>query len=87
MTYAIQIKKNAQRSLARIPRNYQENIIAAIRNLSNDPFPQGCKKLSGREVWRIRIGSYRILYEMDGNELLIIVVNIDHRREVYKQKS
>ena len=50
-------------------------------------FRKGAKNCLGGEAWRIRIGSYRILYEIHESELLIMVVNIDHRKEVYKQKS
>ncbi len=87
MIYEIKIKKSAQKSLAKIRRDYQENIINTIRGLSNNPRPEGCKKLSGRDAWRIRIGQYRTIYEIYDSELLIMVVKIGHRREVYKQKS
>lgn len=84
MIYEIKIKKSAQKSLARIPHKYQENIISSIRSLSNDPRPEGCKKLSGRDAWRIRISQYRVLYEIHNTELQIMVVKIGHRGEVYR---
>jgi len=84
VNYEIRIKRSAQKSLAKIPYKFQENIIIAIRNLSNNAQPKGCKKLSGRDAWRIRIGQYRVLYEIHNNELLIMVVNIGHRKNVYK---
>ncbi|MES9856039.1 MAG: type II toxin-antitoxin system RelE/ParE family toxin [Sedimenticola sp.] len=87
MIYEIKIKRSAQKSLAKIPLNCQDNIIGSIRRLSNEPRPEGCKKLSGRDAWRIRIGQYRVLYEIHNTELQIMVVKIGHRGEVYKQKS
>ena len=84
MTYEIRIKRSAQKSLAKIPSKFRENIIVAIRSLSNNAQPKGCKKLSGRNAWRIRIGQYRVLYEIHNDELLIMVVSIGHRKNVYK---
>jgi len=87
VNYAIKIKKNAQKSLAKISHPYQTKIIESIRNLSTEPRPSGCKKLVGRDAWRIRIGDYRVIYEITDNELVILIVYIGHRREVYKRKS
>ncbi|RKX82947.1 MAG: type II toxin-antitoxin system RelE/ParE family toxin [Spirochaetes bacterium] len=70
--------------LSKINRQEQERIIAAINSLTNTPRPAGCKKLSGRPAWRIRIGSYRVIYEIQDNKLIVTVVHIGHRREVYR---
>jgi mRNA interferase RelE/StbE len=87
VSYAIKIKKSAQKSLAKISQPYQSNIIESIRDLSNQPRPPGCKKLSGRDAWRIRVGDYRVIYEITDFELVILIVHIGHRSEVYKTKS
>ena len=87
MSYVINIKKSAQRSLAKISQPHQTNIIATIRNLSDQPRPPGCKKLSARDAWRIRVGNYRIIYEIKDRELVILIILIGHRSEVYKTKS
>ena len=87
MSYVIKIKKSAQKSLAKISQPHQRNIIESIRNLSNQPRPHGCKKLSGRDAWRIRVGDYRVISEITDFELVILIVHIGHRSEVYKTKS
>lgn len=83
MTYTVDILRSAQKHLAQISRQDQARIIAAIRDLADAPRPPGCKKLSGRPAWRIRIGVYRVIYEIDDDRLLVLVVAVGHRREVY----
>ena len=84
MNYAILITRKAQKALSEIPINYQDKLIETIYALANNPYPHGCKKLSGREAWRIRIGNYRVIYEINESALSIVVVNIGHRKDVYK---
>jgi mRNA interferase RelE/StbE len=84
MTYSVLIRKSAQKNLSRLDSSMQRKIIEVIRNLADNPRPSGTKKLAGRDAWRIRIGDYRIIYEIHDNELIILVVVIGHRREVYK---
>ena len=62
MRYAVEILRTAQKQLSRLDRQAQSRIIDSIRQLGADPRPSGCKKLSGRSGWRIRIGDYRVLY-------------------------
>ena len=66
MTHKIEILRSAQKQLSKIERKDQSRIIKAIRELAEEPRPQGSKKLSGRPAWRIRIGSYRVIYSADG---------------------
>jgi mRNA interferase RelE/StbE len=61
MTYAVEILRTAQRQFAKIDRQAQGHIIDSIRALATDPRPSGCKKLSGRPAWRIRVGDYRVI--------------------------
>ena len=84
MRYAVDILRSAQKQLGKINRQDQPRIISAIQALSDTPRPQGCQKLSGRPAWRIRVGSYRIIYEIHDDKLLVLVVTIGHRREVYR---
>ncbi len=84
MTYTINILRRAQRKLSKIDLRSQTRIIEAIRSLSTTPRPSGCKKLSGRPAWRIRIGSYRVIYEIQENLLLILIVEIGDRKDVYR---
>ncbi|MCP5443271.1 MAG: type II toxin-antitoxin system RelE/ParE family toxin [Chromatiaceae bacterium] len=84
MTYALLIERRAQRSLSRIAVQDRERISDAIRRLAEEPRPHGVKKLSGRDAWRIRVGDYRILYEIHDERLLILVIDVGHRREIYR---
>ena len=84
MTYALLIERRAQRSLSRIAVQDRERISDAIRRLAEEPRPHGVKKLSGRDAWRIRVGDYRILYEIQDERLFILVIDVGHRREIYR---
>ena len=84
MTYTIEILRSAQKQLSKIERREQSRIIEAVQKLTETPRPPGCKKLSGRPAWRIRVGSYRVIYEVQDESLLILVIDIGHRREIYR---
>jgi len=84
VTYTVEILRSAQKQLARIEPKDQARIISAIRELAATPRPSGSKKLSGRPAWRIRIGVYRVIYEIHDERLVILVVALGHRREVYR---
>ena len=84
MRYTVEILRSAQKQLSRINIEDQDRIISSIRALGDDPRPSGCKKLSGRSGWRIRVGDYRVLYEIHDDHLVILVVAIGHRGEVYR---
>jgi len=84
VSYAIEILRVAQKQLAKIDRAQQPRIIDAIRQLAADPRPAGCKKLSGRPAWRIRIGPSRVIYEIQDARLLLLVVAIGDRKRVYR---
>jgi mRNA interferase RelE/StbE len=84
LVYKIEIRKQATRELARIARKDGKKIVAAIDDLADDPRPAGCKKLGNREGWRIRVGEYRIIYSIEDEKLMILVVRTGHRRDVYR---
>ena len=84
MSYSIGILRRAQKELAQLPKHEYERIKEAIKNLSQEPRPAGCKKLSGREGWRIRAGDYRVIYEIDDSQQSLTIQHIGHRRDVYK---
>ena len=84
MTYSISILRSAQKSLGSLPAAIQDRIIAAIRRLAAAPRPPGVKKLTGRPAWRIRVGDYRVIYEIDDTDLTILIVDVGHRREIYR---
>lgn len=81
--YRIVIKKSAAKEIERIEKKDRIRIIERIRSLAEDPHPVGSKKLSGQEKYRIRQGNYRILYQVIDDELIIHVVKVGHRRDIY----
>lgn len=84
MNYAVEILRPALKQLAKIDRKDQKRILGAIRSLALDPRPPDCKPLTGRPAWRIRIGSYRVIYEIHDAEIQILVIAIGHRKNVYE---
>ena len=84
MSYRIQIERKALKALEAIPAQDRERIRAAIRALMQEPRPAGCKKLRESVNWRIRVGSYRVVYRIEEGQLLVLVIKIGHRRDVYR---
>ena len=85
MAYAIDFVPSAKRELQKLPREVQLKLNQRIDSLSLDPRPRGSKKLKGGdELWRIRMGDYRVVYEVRDKVLLVLVVRVSHRREVYR---
>ena len=82
-SFRIVIKKSAAKEIERIEKKDRIRLIEKIRSLSSDPRPFGSKKLSGQEKYRIRQGNYRILYQVLDDELIINVVKVGHRRDIY----
>lgn len=83
--YRVLIKPSAVKELEAIPTKKDRRRIAArIGRLSEDPRPPGCEKLSAQERYRIRQGSYRIVYSIDDAERDVLVVKVSHRRDVYR---
>ncbi len=85
MTYRVFILRRAQKELAKLPLNSYKRAKEVIRNLSENPRPRGCKKLTGREGWRIRFGDYRVVYEIDDETQTVTIFHIGHRRDIYKR--
>ncbi|QNJ57934.1 RelE-like toxin [Gordonia phage Hitter] len=83
--YGLRITTSAAKALMKLPRVEQKRIRSAIDALTADPRPHGVTKLSGStDSYRIRIGNYRVVYTIDDGELVIVVVRIAHRKEVYR---
>jgi mRNA interferase RelE/StbE len=83
--YKVVVGKSVLKFLKNIPVNYRNSISNHISNLSNNPRPFGCIKLSGSEnSYRIRVGIYRIIYSIEDDILTVEVVKVDHRSSVYK---
>ncbi len=82
MSYEIQIRRRVQKALARLPQKEYERVRDAIRALAEDPRPAGCIKLTGREGWRIRVGRYRVIYQIEDVVRVVTVLDVGHRRDV-----
>lgn len=83
MVYNIVLSKQAQKSLDKIPDNIANPILNAIEALGQDPRPHGFKKLKGRVGFRIRVGNYRIIYDIYDTELVIDIIALGHRKDIY----
>jgi len=84
MTYTVFILRRAQKELSDLPGQDYPRVRDAIKGLAQNPRPAGCVKLTGREGWRIRVGDYRVLYDIDDPQRRVTVVHIGHRRDVYR---
>ena len=82
--YRIEVKKSAVKELSRIPKKNLVKIIKHINSLGDNPRPKGSKKLSREEKYRIRCGTYRILYLIKDDVLVIYVIKVAHRKDVYR---
>lgn len=81
--YKVRIERKAQKKLSKIPEPYYSNLKTAILELGENPRPQGYIKLKGREGYRIRVANYRIIYEIQDNVLLVDVIDLGHRKDIY----
>lgn len=84
MAYRIAIKNSAIKSLAKIPEPYFSALKTAIYALAKDARPVGCKKLKGRDSYRIRVPDYRVIYEIADQVLSIEVIAVGHRKDIYE---
>lgn len=83
MRYRVVLPKSVQKQLDRLPDEIARRILARLTELESNPRPPDVKKLKGRNAWRIRVGDYRVIYEIHDRELHILVITVGHRREVY----
>ena len=83
-SYRLVFKKSVAKDLRAIPKRDVARILRDVHGLAEDPRPAGCEKLSGQERYRIRQGRYRIVYEIGDSELVVVVVRVGHRRDVYR---
>ncbi len=83
--YEVLIKPSAARELENLPRKKdRQRMVRRIRLLADDPRPPGCRKLSGLELYRLRQGNYRIVYEIRDSSLVVCVIKVGDRKHVYR---
>jgi len=84
MRFQVILPKSVQKEFNRLPDDMASRVLARLAGLETNPRPQDVKKLKGRDAWRIRVGDYRVIYEVHDRVLQIIVIRIGHRREIYR---
>ena len=85
--YRIEVSATAEKQIRKLNKADQIRVLRAIQNLAKEPRPPGTRRLRGYEdVYRIRVGTYRILYSIESGRLLIIVLKVGHRRDVYRER-
>lgn len=85
LTYKVRIQKKVEKEIAKIPKKQRDKVIQAIKFLGKNPHPVGSSKLTNRDGWRIRVANYRIIYSVRDEELLVLVVKVGHRKDVYRK--
>ena len=87
VAYRVELSNRAKRDVATLSPQVQTRILKALRTLEANPRPLGVEKLKGEDdAYRLRVGDYRILYEVHDEVLLVLVVKVGHRREVYRKR-
>jgi mRNA interferase RelE/StbE len=84
MAYAVEVARKVQKQASRLPVDVQSRVDVAIRGLGQDPRPPGCRRLSGQDEWRIRVGDYRIVYEIHDDSERVLVLEIWHHQRGYR---
>jgi len=82
--FELRIKRSAAKEIARLPVADVRRVLQRLRALQDDPRPPGAVRLTGRETWRVRQGDYRILYDILDHVLIVEIIQVGHRREVYR---
>lgn len=84
-SYRIEVSSTAEKQLKKIPAHEQKRVLDAILGLAAEPFPLGTRKLSGHDdVFRIRVGNYRIIYSVESQRVVIVVLKVGHRKDMYR---
>lgn len=86
MAYEVWLSSSVERDLKRLEAQYFNRIIKPIKSLAKDPKPSGCRKITGtKNDYRIRVGEFRIIYEIDDKEKAVRVMRVRHRKEAYRK--
>ena len=83
--YSLDFSRTAKKQLLSQPRDAQVRLLRAINQLTYEPRPRGCRKLHGSmDTFRIRVGYYRVVYEIEGQQMVVLVVKLGHRKDIYR---
>ena len=86
-SYKLYIKPSAVKEIESLPKKNRIRVVQKIQGLTTDPRPPGCEKLTGDDKYRVRQGRYRIVYSIKDDELVVIVVKVGHRKDIYKKAT
>jgi len=84
VTYRVDLDRSAQKALKALDGSIRSRVVTALRALADEPRPSGCVKLTNREAWRIRIGDYRVVYEIRDAILVVKIIDLGHRSDIYR---
>jgi mRNA interferase RelE/StbE len=84
VAYRLEIERSVPKMMRSYPDHVQRRLMLAIRDLAQEPRPDGCKKLKATEHWAVRVGNYRIVYRIDDAAQVVTVLRALHRREAYR---
>lgn len=84
VSYEIRIRRSAEKEIRDLPRDVRLRVVNRISSLASDPRPKGCEKLAAADGYRIRVGAYRVVYTIEDRVLLVEIVRVAHRRDVYR---
>ncbi|MBC7915615.1 MAG: type II toxin-antitoxin system RelE/ParE family toxin [Pyrinomonadaceae bacterium] len=82
--YTVRIADSVVKKLSKLPTDVENKIVISIESLIHNPRPHGCKKLKARDGYRVRVGDYRIIYQIIDNILTVLVLDIGHRKDIYQ---
>lgn len=82
--YQIRLAQSVAKKLSKLPADIENRIIDSVQCLIYDPRPSGCKKLKGQDGYRIRVGDYRVIYQIKDNILTVFILDIGHRKDIYQ---
>jgi len=82
--YRVELRQRVQDKLDSLSESDREMVIDALLSLEENPRPRGVEKIRGKELWRVRKGDYRVVYDVDGDAKIVTVVRIGHRKDVYR---
>jgi mRNA interferase RelE/StbE len=83
--YTVSLKKRAEKQLAALPKDIASLILDRLETLANNPRPAGVKKLAGHQnIYRLRVGDYRIVYHIEDKHCIVVVIKVGHRQDIYR---
>jgi mRNA interferase RelE/StbE len=84
-SFSIEVSATAEKQIRKLASGDRIRVLRAIMQLSNEPRPRGCRKLQGyNDVYRMRVGTFRVIYSIEARRLLIIILKVGHRKDVYR---